>query len=464
MVKFMILAGGSGSRLWPLSREEYPKQLLSFGDEKSLLQKTFVRLSSLCDKPEIITISNERQCNDVKLQLRKLDKSSVVLGEPISKNTAPAILSGLLYYQQTSNDDDIVLIVPSDHLIRNIEDFRETVQQGMNIAEQGYIVTFGVKPTYPETGYGYIRIGKPMLPSGWKVDKFVEKPNLETAERYLESGLYYWNSGIFMGKISTIINEIRKYIPDLYSIMSAHDFTKSTKIPFEIYEKIPSISIDYGVIELSDKVALIELLSDWNDLGSWQSVYTVSKKDQDGNVLIGDIVTDNVKKSLIYTQKDLVAVSGLKNVVLISTEDAIMVCDIDNSQRVKTLYERASSMVGECTKFHRTVYRPWGYYTCLNRGTNYLTKLLCVYPNHELSVQLHHHRSEYWFVLEGSATVIKNEKRYDLVAGDTIDIPVKVIHSLKNLSTEELKILEVQRGDYISEDDIVRYKDIYERQ
>lgn len=461
-MKSIILAGGSGSRLWPLSREEYPKQLLSFDKEQSLLQKTFNRLCTFSKPADIVTVTNIKHYSNIKLQLNKIDSSNVVIGEPFGKNTAPAIASTLQYFIQQGCEDDVVLIVPSDHLIKDINGFNKTVEQGKELAEQGYIVTFGIKPTYPETGYGYIKTEK-ALSVGYKVEKFVEKPNFETAKKYLDSGNYYWNGGIFMGKISTFLNEFKKYASDIYMHLGKLDFSNSTQINFSVYEKMPSISIDYAIMEKSDKIALVELQSDWNDLGSWQSIFNVKEKDENGNVLTGKVVVDNVKNSFIYSQKEVVAVSSLENIILVETEDAIMACKLDESQNVKKLYEKLKAKASDTIKLHKTVFRPWGYYTCMNSGDGYLTKTICVMPKHKLSVQSHNHRSEHWVVLEGTALVLKDGKEYNVYAGDSIDIPLGVKHSLQNPYDKELKIIEIQKGDYISEDDIIRYEDCYGR-
>ncbi len=461
-MKSIILAGGSGSRLWPLSRDEYPKQLLSFDESESLLQKTFKRLKAFSKPSEIVTITNIKHYQNIRLQLNKIDKDNIVLGEPLGKNTAPAIASALEYFKQTGTTDDIVLIVPSDHLIKNIDGFNKTVEKGKVLAEQGYIVTFGIKPSYPETGYGYIKInGK--LSDGYKVEKFVEKPDSETAKKYLESGEYYWNGGIFMGKISTFLSEIQKYASDIYKRLPELDFSNDLVIKYLAYDKMPSISIDYAVMEKSDKIALVELLSDWNDLGSWQSLYNVKEKDSNGNVLTGKVVVDKVKNSFIYSQKEIVAVSGLEDIILVETEDAIMACKKTESQNVKRLYEKLKAQSSDTTKLHKTVYRPWGYFTCMNSGKGYLTKTICVMPGEKLSVQSHEHRSEHWVVLEGRALVLKDDKQYNIDAGGSIDIPIGVKHSLQNPYDTELKIIEVQKGDYLSEDDIIRYEDCYGR-
>ena len=461
-MKAIILAGGSGSRLWPLSRDMYPKQLLNLDRNESLLQQTFNRLNSFINASDIVTVTNIKHFSDIKMQLNGIDRENIVIAEPLGKNTAPAIACSIEYLKQKSENDDIVLIVPSDHLIRDLDKFNQTVKEAEKLANDGYIVTFGIKPSYPETGYGYIKTLKP-LETGYKVDKFVEKPDYETAKEYIKSGNYYWNGGIFMGKISVFMEEFGKYTSDIYAQLDNLDFSKETKIQYGIYEKMPSISIDYAIMEKSEKIALVELLSDWNDLGSWQSLYGVKPKDENGNVIEGKVITNNVKNSLIYSQKEIVAVSDLEDVVIVETEDAIMACKMDKSQNVKKLYENLKTQQSDTTKLHKTVFRPWGYYTCMNEGDGYLTKTICVMPHQKLSIQSHNHRSEHWVVLEGKALVIKEDKEYILSDGDSIDIPVQAKHSLQNPYDKELKIIEVQKGDYISEDDIIRYQDCYGR-
>lgn len=266
-----------------------------------------------------------------------------------------------------------------------------------------------------------------------------------------------------MAKISVLLDEIKKYAPDIYSKLDKIDYSNGVKLDFDLYNSMPSISIDYAIMEKSDKVALVELLSDWNDLGSWQALYNVKPKDENGNVITGKVVTENVRNSFIYSQKELVAVSDLENVIIVETEDAIMACKMDKSQDVKKLYDKLKAKESDTTKLHKTVFRPWGYYTCMNSGEGYLTKTICVLPHQKLSVQSHNHRSEHWVVLEGTALVLKDGKEYNVYPGDSIDIPVQAKHSLQNPYDENLKIIEIQKGDYISEDDIIRYEDCYGR-
>ncbi len=448
-MKAIILAGGSGSRLWPLSRKQYPKQLLKIEGDLSLLQSTVKRLLTLVDAEEIIAITNSEQAGDVKLQLRDIAPESTVISEPVAKNTAPAIATSLKELEKNSGEDEIILIVPCDHLIKDTETFTQSIRAGINLANDGWLVTFGVKPTYAETGYGYIQAGE-KLDNGFKVNKFIEKPEQSLAEKFAANKDYFWNSGIFMAKLSTFKNEFEKHAQNVFENCSD-------------YEKLPEISFDYAVLEKSNNIALVELKSDWVDVGSWHSLYRVNPKDSNGNVLTGNVVTNDVKNSFIYSSKELIAVSGLENIILVETEDAIMACRKDRAQDVKVLYDRLKEKESETVELHKTVFRPWGYYTCLNRGDGYQTKMICVHPGQKLSIQSHNHRSEHWVVLEGTACVILDDVTHTLQAGNSIDIPVKAIHSLQNPYETDLKIIEVQKGEILLESDIIRYQDMYNR-
>lgn len=458
----IILAGGSGSRLWPLSRELYPKQLLNLNSNKSLLQSTFERLNKFMPAENIVSITNIKHTSNVKSQLERLSDNISILSEPLSKNTAPAIALATKFIQQKGNDP-VILVLPSDHLIENNEKFIETVKKGEKLAEEGYIVTFGIEPNYPETGYGYINILDEQILDGFKVKEFVEKPDAQTAQKYVEAKTYFWNSGIFMFKASTMIKEIEKFSPKIFEIMQEFDFSNSDKIEYNLFDKMPSISIDYAIMEKSDKIALVKLESDWNDLGSWQSIYDVSKKDEHNNVMIGHVLDEDSKNSFVYASSKLVATIGLEDIVLIETEDAILACNKDKTQDVKKIFDTLKKQNDNTHLIHKTVYRPWGFYTVLAQGKGFLTKLIHVNTDQRLSVQSHNHRSEHWVVLSGMAKVVLEGKEHILSAGHSIDIPLKAVHSLQNPYEEELEIIEVQLGELLIEDDIVRYEDIYGR-
>ena len=450
----LILAGGSGSRLWPLSRELYPKQLLNIENTDSLLQSTFLRLKGCMPEENIISMTGVKHTSNVRFQLSSVSENPVVLSEPTSKNTAPAIVLGCKYIAEKAKSDPVILVVPSDHLIKDVKSFAQTVAEGEKLAEQGYIVTFGIKPTYPETGFGYIN----------SVDnRFVEKPDAELAKKYVADGNYYWNSGIFMFKSSVLLKETSKYAPEIYNLLKNFDFTAGSEIPFTEFDKMPNISIDYAIMEKSQNIAMVELKSDWNDLGSWKSIYDVSKKDENGNVKIGHVLDEGSKNSFVYSSSKLVATIGLEDVVVVETEDAVLACKADKAQDVKKIFDTLKTQNDDTYKVHKTVYRPWGYYTVLGEGKGFLTKMIQVNPGQKLSVQSHNHRSEHWVVLEGTAKVVLEGKEHILSPGHSVDIAVKEIHSLQNPYDEVLKIVEVQKGDLLIEEDIIRYEDIYGR-
>ena len=458
----IILAGGSGSRLWPLSRELYPKQLLRLNNsKKSLLEMTFLRLLDLIDEKNIISITNQKHATDVKTQLNSLAQNPVVLSEPVAKNTAPAIAAAVKYILDT-RCDDVIIVVPSDHLIKDTKAFSKTVLEGEKLAREGYIVTFGVKPDSPQTGYGYIKAKKP-IGGGFEVDEFKEKPDEKTAKKYLEDGNYFWNSGIFMFKASTFVEALKEYAKEIYENYEKFDFSTQENIPYVIFNQMPSISFDYAVMEHAKNIALVPLESDWSDLGCWEAIYDINKKDEGGNVKIGNIMEEGCQNSLLYASDRLVAGVGLKDVVVVETSDAVLVCKKDKAQDVKKIFDRLKEIKDDTFKNHRTVYRPWGYYKVLNQGEGYLTKMICVFKKGQLSLQSHNYRSEHWVVLSGSARVTLDNKTFMLKPGQSIDIPVKAKHSLANPYDEDLKIMEVQKGDKLVEEDIIRYKDIYGR-
>ena len=364
---------------------------------------------------------------------------------------------------EKTESDPVILVLPSDHQIKDIDGFEKTVKKGEKIAQKGLIVTFGIKPSYAETGYGYIKVDSEEIESGFKVNKFVEKPTKEIAEKYISDGNYYWNSGIFMFKASVLLEETKKCTPEIFEKLENYDFSKSNEIPYIEFDKMPAISIDYAVMEKSDNIALVKLESDWNDLGSWSSIYEVSPKDENGNVIVGHVLDEGSKNSFIYSSSKLVATIGLEDTVIVETEDAILACKSDKTQDVKKIFDTLKKQNDNTHLVHKTVYRPWGYYTVLAEGKGFLTKMIQVNPGQKLSVQSHNHRSEHWVVLEGMAKVLLEGKEHILSPGHSIDIDVKEIHSLQNPYEETLKIIEVQKGDLLIEEDIVRYEDMYGR-
>ena len=458
----IILAGGSGSRLWPLSRELCPKQLLNITGEKSLLQATFERLQKLMPEENILSITNTKHLANVKMQLKDYYASPLILPEPVSKNTAPATAVSVKYIYENKNSDDIILVVPSDHLIHDVQKFSEAIEKGKIFAEQGFVVTFGVEPSYCETGFGYIKTSE-KISEGFKVEKFVEKPDSATAQKYLQDKTMFWNSGIFMFKPSVFFNELKRHAGNIFEITEKIDFKNSEEIPFVEFDKMPNISLDYALMEKSDNLVMIKLESDWKDVGSWDAIYDISPKDKDGNVFVGHVLDEGSKNSLVYSSSKLVATIGLEDIVLVETEDAILACRKDKTQNVKHIYETLKQQNDNTHLVHKTVYRPWGFYTVIAQGEGFLTKIIHVNPKQRLSLQSHNHRSEHWVVLNGTAMVVLDSKELILNSGHSVDIPIKAIHSLQNPYDEAVEVIEVQKGDLLIEEDIIRYEDIYGR-
>lgn len=473
----VILAGGSGSRLWPLSRELYPKQLLKLDKNNSLFQSTFLRLTSNFVDKNILSITNIKHAGDVRLQLNKLKnkfsqkENYKIITEPVGRNTAPAIALAIKYIQNIAGEkkDPIILITPSDHVIKNQDSFANAINEGIKLAQKDYIVTFGIVPQRIDTGFGYIKAKKStpitkISESAFKAAEFKEKPNFETAKEYVESGNYYWNGGIFMFKASVLLNELEKFSPEIIKVLSELKLSSSQpSVDYDSFVKMPDTSIDYAVMEQSDKIALVPLDCGWNDLGSWEALYDISKKDKNKNYITGNVIDIDSTDSMIYSTSKLVTTIGLKNTVVIETDDALLVCNKEKTQDVKKIYNKLKEENNSSIMLHKTVYRPWGYYTVLQSGKGFLTKCIQVNSKAKLSLQMHHHRSEHWVVLEGKALVVKGNEEYHLSAGESINIDVEEKHSLQNPYNEPLKILEVQKGDLLSEDDIIRFDDMYGR-
>ena len=458
----VIMAGGSGTRLWPLSRAAHPKQFLRLHGEGSMLQETVKRLSGL-DIQSSITICNEEHRFFVAEQLREIDKLGSIILEPVGRNTAPAIaLAGL-----TVKHDPLLLVLAADHVIGDDAAFREAVTRAIPLAEAGKLVTFGIVPNDPQTGYGYIKRGND-LGRGFKVEEFVEKPSLELAKGYISSGEYYWNSGMFLFRASRYLEELEKFRPDILEkckscvneVKADLDFLRVHK---ETFESCPAESVDYAVMEKTSDAVVVPMDAGWSDIGSWSSLWDISRKDDDGNFAHGDVILHNTHNSYVKTNRKLVAVIGVNDLVIVSTKDALMVANKDSVQDVKIITELLKTRKRDEWKLSREVYRPWGKYDSIDSADGYQVKRLTVNPGAKLSVQMHHHRSEHWVVVSGQAKVHYGAESLDLKVNESTYHGKNVVHSLENPGDAPLELIEVQVGDYLGEDDIVRFSDRYGR-
>lgn len=460
-MKTLILAGGKGTRLWPLSRELMPKQFIRMFDEYSLFQKTVQRALTFSKPGEIFVVTNDmyrfRVLDDLRELGLELPENNILL-EPQGKNTLPAIFWGIKRIEETFGDS-VVAVLPSDHLIEANENYVKAFRNAEKLA-RNYLVTFGIKPTKPHTGYGYIKPGE-KLEGGYLVAEFKEKPDLETAKRYVENG-YYWNSGMFMFDTEVFAEEVKRHAPDVYEAFeTAESIGKA-------YELVPEVSVDYGVMEKTDRAAVVPLNAYWNDLGSFDAIYEVMEKDESGNAVKvggrkGYHIGVNSRNNLVMTSR-LTATVGVEDLIIIDTDDALLVAHRGEGQRVKEVYRRLKEMNDERVMVHRTAYRPWGSYTVLEEGDRYKIKRLTVLPGKKLSLQMHYHRSEHWVVVRGTAKVRVGEKEILLRPGESTFIPAGVIHRLENPGKVVLEVIETQIGEYLGEDDIVRFADDFGRE
>ncbi|WP_308368578.1 mannose-1-phosphate guanylyltransferase/mannose-6-phosphate isomerase [Microbulbifer sp. TB1203] len=463
----VIMAGGSGSRLWPLSRQLNPKQFLALADNLTMLQATIARLEGVIHSVPCL-ICNEQHRFLAAEQLRQMGlEAAEILLEPEGRNTAPAIALAAL--NATANGDDpILLTLAADHLIRNVPAFHRAIQVALPLAEAGKLVTFGIVPTHPETGYGYIQRGTSLDQHSFTVARFVEKPNVETANGYVDSGEYFWNSGMFMFRASRYLDELRHFQPDILEacrealLKSEHDI-HFIRVDSDAFVACPENSIDYAVMEKTESAAMVTLDAGWSDIGSWSALRDVSGKDANGNVLKGDVLYESTQNSLVYAENRLVATVGVDDLVIVETKDAVLVAHKNKVQDVKKIVEQIK-VQGRNEHFnHREVYRPWGVYDCIDNGERYQVKRITVRPGAKLSVQMHHHRAEHWIVVSGTAKVTNGEKTYLMTENQSTFIPIGQVHALENPGKIPLELIEVQSGSYLGEDDIVRFEDRYGR-
>ncbi|WP_269900175.1 mannose-1-phosphate guanylyltransferase/mannose-6-phosphate isomerase [Paenalcaligenes faecalis] len=467
MITPVVMAGGSGSRLWPLSRQQYPKQFLKLSGDHTLLQQTLLRLQGLEVSAPMI-ICNEDHRFLVAEQLRQINTvNPQVLLEPVGRNTAPAIaLAALLAVQQ--DQDPILLVLAADHHIADQNAFQKVVQQAQFFAEQGQLVTFGIVPTHAETGYGYIHRGEALEQNGFLVAEFVEKPHAELAQSYLDSGDYYWNSGMFMFKASVYLQALQQFRPDILesctkAIVKRQQDLDFTRIDLAAFQQCADESIDYAVMEKTADAVVVPLDAGWSDLGSWDSLWEIGQKDEQGNLCCGDAIVLNTTNSFVHSEHKLVATIGVEDLVIVETKDALLVAHKDKVQDIKQIVNRLQQAKRTEHINHREVYRPWGMYDSIEAGDRYQVKRISVKPGAKLSVQMHHHRAEHWVVVSGTAKVTTGERTYLVTENESTYIPIGEIHALENPGKIALELIEVQSGSYLGEDDIVRLEDRYGR-
>ncbi|MEW4983472.1 MAG: mannose-1-phosphate guanylyltransferase/mannose-6-phosphate isomerase [Cycloclasticus sp.] len=467
-----ILCGGSGSRLWPVSREAHPKPFIRLSDGESFLQKAFLRGVELPNVKEIMTVTNRELFFKTEDEYEEVDSlvgdhiSTSFILEPFGRNTAPAIAAASIQAAETHGDDAILLVLTADHLIEDKESFANAVAKACELAKTGKIVTFGIQPTSPETGYGYIES------SGHDVIRFVEKPSLEKAEEYLKSGNFLWNSGMFCFTAKSMLQEMEKHCPDVINatrncIEHARKVsgTKSCQVEItpEYFKMVPDDSIDYAVMEKTSNAAVVACDIGWSDIGCWQALGDLAKADENNNRIKGDVLIQDSRNCTIESENRMVGVVGVDNLVIVDTPDALLVVDKKEAQKVKQIYSQLKALGHDAHKHHRTAYRPWGTYTVLEEGPHFKIKRIEVKQGASLSLQMHHHRSEHWIVVSGTAKVINGEKELTLKLNESTFIPAEHKHRLENIGSEWLVMIEVQTGSYLGEDDIVRFQDVYGR-
>ncbi len=471
----VVLSGGSGSRLWPLSREGYPKQLLKLATDSTMLQDTVNRVRGIDAVANPVVVCNESHRFLVAEQLRQIGvEASAILLEPAGRNTAPAVALACLSVLANETDggedarEHIVFVMPADHVIADREAFETAVAAGVGPASDGHLVTFGIVPESPHTGYGYIRKGAAAGDGAWKVDAFVEKPDKATAESYLATGEYVWNSGMFMFKVSRFLDELERYAPDVLeacrkAIAGARADLDFVRVAEDAFDASPSISIDYAVMEKTDTAVVVPMDAGWSDVGTWSSLHKASVTDHQGNTTVGDVVHHDTHNCYLHATGRMVAAVGLDNHVVIETADAVLVAPKGRDQEVKALVDQMKSTERGEVYLHREVFRPWGSYDSIDMGHRYQVKRLTVKPGAILSLQMHHHRAEHWIVVRGTARITRNDETFLLTENQSTYIPIGATHRIENPGTVPLDLIEVQSGSYLGEDDIVRFEDTYGR-
>lgn len=462
----VIMAGGAGTRLWPLSRRMFPKQFLPLTGERSMFQETLLRLDGLERSPAIVVCNQEHRFL-VAEQLHGLEETEgTIILEPVGRNTAPAIAVAALKALE-QDDDPLLLILAADHIIADQQGFQTAIHKAEKLAVNDHLITFGIAPTSPETGYGYIRRGESMG-EGYKVDKFVEKPDLDTAEQYLSLGDYYWNSGMFLFRAKRYFQELERFHPEILSACRAAFKAGHTDLDFfrldaDAFKKVPSKSIDYAVMEQTESAAVVPLDAGWNDIGSWSALWEINEKDESNNSMRGDVMLFETSGSLVHAQSRLVTTVGVDDLVVIETKDAVLVAEKSQAQNVKNIVDKLRADARSEDQHHREVYRPWGRFDSIEEGARFKVKHITVKPGAKLSLQMHHHRSEHWIVVSGMAKVTQGDKTIILSENESIYIHVGQTHALENPGVIPLELIEVQTGSYLGEDDIVRFEDRYGR-
>jgi mannose-1-phosphate guanylyltransferase len=462
----VIMAGGSGTRLWPLSRSWFPKQFLNLAGTESMLQSTVSRSESLDTVgPILLCNSDHRFLVAEQLRTKKVKDARIIL-EPAARNTAPAIALAALDVL-AKGDDSLMLVLAADHVIKNEAAFADAANKAKPLAEAGQVVTFGIVPSAPETGYGYIQCGA-ANDDGFAVNRFVEKPSLEVAKQYLTEGGYLWNSGMFLVRASVYLEELKQYAPEIYTACLASYDNKADDLDFvrvgeEAFLECPDDSIDYAIMEKTSKAVVVPMDADWSDVGSWSALWELDEKCGDGNSKHGDVILHDTKNSLVHGTSRLVSTIGVDGLIVVETKDAVMVAAKDRVQDVKAVVAELKAQDRTEHIHHREVYRPWGHYDSIDSGERYQVKRITVKPGAKLSVQMHHHRAEHWIVVSGTAKVTNGDKELLLTENQSTYIPVGVIHALENPGKVDLELIEVQSGSYLGEDDIVRFDDRYGR-